>query len=267
MGNAVRKAVFLDIDGTIMNGEKGGPFANDIEAVERARRKGHCFLLCTGRGYGHIPPSVRDAPWVDGVVSGGGAHVITGGKDLYRKTVPVQTLCEISALFLALGKQCTFQGGRALYGINKNFASVNVLPESSVVLGSKIPIHAGNDFEVKYPGADIEMMTIDKTIDEAARKTLERHFDLYSQIPHFDALIKGENKAKGMDIALSALGISLENSVAIGDSDNDLDMIRHAGTGIAVGNACAALKEAADWISAPCGEGGVARALEYLGMS
>ena len=223
-------------------------------------------MLCTGRGYGNIPLSVKDAPWVDGVVSGGGVHVVIGGKDLYRKTVPVQTLCEISALFLTLGKQCTFQGGRALFGINKNFAPVNVPPENFPVSGSKISIHAGNDFEVKYPGADIEMMTIDKTIDEAARKTLERYFDLYSQVLHFDALIKGENKAKGMDVALSALGICLENSVAIGDSDNDLDMVRHAGTGIAVGNACAALKEAADWVSAPCGEGGVARALEYLEM-
>jgi hydroxymethylpyrimidine pyrophosphatase-like HAD family hydrolase len=67
-----------------------------------------------------------------------------------------------------------------------------------------------------------------------------------------------------MRILLDAAGIRREDSVAIGDSANDLDMIRYAGAGIAVGNACDELKAAADWVSAPCGEGGIVRALEYL---
>ncbi|MDR1176296.1 MAG: Cof-type HAD-IIB family hydrolase [Treponema sp.] len=245
------KAVFLDIDGTIITGDQEGPFPDDIRGIETARLAGHRFFICTGRGFGHTPEPLRDAPWIDGIVAGGGVHVILDGRTLYQKSAPVKALCEISALFLAKGKQCTFQGDKAVFGINKN---------------GKIPILSGDDFAKKYSDAHIAMMTVDKTIDGETRAALERYFSIYPQIPHFDCLVKGEGKAKGMKILLDAAGIRREDSVAIGDSANDLDMIRYAGIGIAVGNACDELKAAADWISAPCGEGGIVRALEHLGL-
>jgi hydroxymethylpyrimidine pyrophosphatase-like HAD family hydrolase len=115
-----------------------------------------------------------------------------------------------------------------------------------------------------YPDANISMMTVDKTIDKEARSFLETFFDIYPQIPHYDCFIKGESKSRGMQIVLDELGLEREYCVAIGDSANDLDMIRYAGIGIAVGNACDELKAASDWVSAPCGEGGIVRALERL---
>lgn len=258
------KAVFLDIDGTIVTLDGRGPFDDDLEGIARARARGCRFLICTGRGFGNIPRRIRDAPWIDGVVSGGGARVEIGRAVLCLKTADIRTLCEVSRRFLAEGKQCTFQGGRALFGINKGFGEdTGCKPAAD---GSKIPILHGDDFAVRYRDAGIEMLTVDKTMGDETRKFLERSFDLYEQVRHFDALIKGENKAKGMDLALEALGIPLENSVAVGDSENDIGMVVHAGAGIAVGNACEELKAAADWVSAPCGEGGLVRALEHLGL-
>jgi hydroxymethylpyrimidine pyrophosphatase-like HAD family hydrolase len=64
-----------------------------------------------------------------------------------------------------------------------------------------------------------------------------------------------------MEIVLNEAGIPRENSVAIGDSPNDLDMIRYAALGIAVGNARDELKAEADVVvAAACGEGAVAEA-------
>jgi hydroxymethylpyrimidine pyrophosphatase-like HAD family hydrolase len=243
-------AVFLDIDGTIITSESG-PFRDDIGGIESARDAGHRFFICTGRGFGHIPAELREAPWVDGIVAGGGVHVVLDGKILYQKSAPVEALCEISALFLANGKRCTFQGEKATYCINRS---------------DYVRITGKDDFAATYPDANISMMTVDKTIDEETRSFLETFFDIYPQIPHYDCFIKGETKSKGMQILLDTAGIRREDSVAIGDSANDLDMIRYAGIGIAVGNACGELKAAADWISAPCGEGGIVRALEHLGL-
>jgi hydroxymethylpyrimidine pyrophosphatase-like HAD family hydrolase len=247
-----KAAVFLDIDGTIITDNQEGPFPDDIRGIEKARLAGHRFFICTGRSLAHTPEPLREAPWIDGIVAGGGVHVILDGRTLYQKSVPVEALCEISALFLANGKQCTFQGDKVVFGINKK---------------GKIPILNRDDFALKYSDAHIAMMTVDKTIDGEDRAVLERYFSIYPQIPHFDCLIKGEGKAKGMQVLLNAAGIRRENSVAIGDSANDLDMIRYAGTGIAVGNACDELKAAADWVSVPCGQGGIVRALEHLGLS
>jgi hydroxymethylpyrimidine pyrophosphatase-like HAD family hydrolase len=183
---------------------------------------------------------------------------------LYQKSVDAEMLCEISARFLANGKQCTFQGDAAVFGINKGRS---FLPDWAAEDERKIAVMRSDDFSAKYPDAHIAMMTVDKTIDDDTRAFLERTFDIYPQIPHFDAFIKGEGKAKGMKIALEALGLAREDSVAIGDSANDLDMIAYAGTGIAVGNACSELKAAAGWVSAPCGQGGIARALDYLKLA
>jgi hydroxymethylpyrimidine pyrophosphatase-like HAD family hydrolase len=189
---------------------------------------------------------------------------VLDGKTLYQKSVDVETLCEISVRFLANGKQCTFQGDTALFGINKGSS---FRPDWAAEDERRIALTRSGDFVTKYPDAHIAMMTVDKTIDNDTRDFLERIFDIYPQIPHFDAFIKGEGKAKGMRIALEALGLAREDSVAIGDSANDLDMITYAGAGIAVGNACGELKAAARWVSAPCGQGGITRALEYLKLA
>ncbi|MDR1505994.1 MAG: Cof-type HAD-IIB family hydrolase [Treponema sp.] len=245
-----RKAIFLDIDGTIIT-KDGGPFDDDINGIEKARRAGHAFFICTGRGFANIPPKVRDVPCFDGSVAGGGVYVRLGEKVLYRKSAPVDVLCGVSALFLENGKHCTFQGERATYCVNRS---------------GYIEITEKDDFAGKYPDADISMMTVDKTIDGKTRLFLERFFDLYDQIPHYDCFLKGESKSGGMRTVLDALSLTREDCVAIGDSENDLDMVSFAGTGIAVGNACDRLKAAADWVSAPCGKGGIVRALEHLGL-
>lgn len=251
------RAVFLDLDGTLILWGGAGPFDDDVEGIMKARKNGHRFLLCTGRGFGGIPPFIRELNWLDGFVCGGGGHVIICGKTIYQKTLDIRTLCEISGIFLSAGKQCAFQSDEATFGINGGF----VIPRPGL-----IPIRGKNDFAEKYPDARVSMMVIDKTSGPEAEAFVKKYCNLYPQIHHTDAFIKGENKAKGMAIALKALGLARENSVGMGDSANDLEMINYAGTGIALGNASDDLKAAADWISAPCGEGGIVRALEHLGM-
>ncbi len=73
-------------------------------------------------------------------------------------------------------------------------------------------------------------------------------------------------KALAMEHILLHYGIEKENSLAFGDGDNDLDMIRFAGVGIAMGNASNAVKEAADWVTNSCAEDGVYTALVALGL-
>ena len=63
---------------------------------------------------------------------------------------------------------------------------------------------------------------------------------------------------------LEMLGIPRERSVAFGDGDNDMNMLRSAGTGVAVSNACEELIKAADLVTLPNYEGGVGSAIEEL---
>jgi hydroxymethylpyrimidine pyrophosphatase-like HAD family hydrolase len=248
---AERRAIFLDIDDTIYSKVLGGPFEDDLSGIARARGLGHRFFLCSGRSAANIPPGLKKAAFYDGIVAGGGAHVVLGGKTLYQKWLETSLLSQITEMFLASGKKITFRGDREVYAANRS---------------DKVPIRNGDDFIRKYPDAHICMITVDKTINPEQKAFLESYFDMYPQPPHYDCFIKGECKSKGMQVILDALGLDRKYSVAIGDSSNDVDGITYAGTGIAVGNACEELKVLASWVSAPCGEGAVVRALEYLGL-
>lgn len=55
--------------------------------------------------------------------------------------------------------------------------------------------------------------------------------------------------------------------IALGDSDNDLEMLRYAGVGVAMGNAAPHIRDAADRVTASCDEDGVAIAIEELCLS
>ena len=242
------RTVFIDIDGTLVD-EENGPFNDDLEGIKIAKKRGVRFFLCTGRSLCQIQKIFLEAPWVEGMVVAGGAHVILNGKTLYHNWIPIGVLCEVSALFLETGRRCCFRGDRHVYAVNQN--------------SNKLPVTAKDDFEKKYSDARVSMLTVDHAID-TERVLLEKYFDIYHQIPHKDCFIKGEGKARGMQMILDALSLDKKDSVAIGDSANDMDVLSHAGTGIAVGNACEELKAIASWISAPVGKGAVVRALEYL---
>jgi hydroxymethylpyrimidine pyrophosphatase-like HAD family hydrolase len=67
-------------------------------------------------------------------------------------------------------------------------------------------------------------------------------------------------------MAATAAGFDLENVVAVGDGLNDIEMVRSASIGIAVGSAKVELKAAADLVTEDIGEGGIFSAFRELNM-
>ncbi|MCL2343967.1 MAG: HAD hydrolase family protein, partial [Firmicutes bacterium] len=81
-----------------------------------------------------------------------------------------------------------------------------------------------------------------------------------------DLIPKRGGKDVGMDAMLAYYGIPLEAAVAFGDAQNDIDMLRHAGLGVAMDNATDEVKAIADMVTESVEEDGVWRAMEKLGM-
>lgn len=77
-----------------------------------------------------------------------------------------------------------------------------------------------------------------------------------------EVLPLGISKASALKTLLKEMDIRAENVIALGDGENDIEMIRLAGIGIAMGNADAAVKEAADYVVSTNDEDGVAEAIE-----
>jgi hydroxymethylpyrimidine pyrophosphatase-like HAD family hydrolase len=249
----VPKAVFLDIDGTLISrGE--GPFEEDLEQVEAAWRQGHKIFLSTGRALANVPASLKTLPFIDGMALGSGAHVIYGGKTIYQKQVGPEALSAACAFYLESSKWCVFEGVTCMYGINRF--------EPELFAGKVLAIEDKDDFLIRYRDAAVTKLTLEGFAAAGERAVLENYFDLNPLAGYSEAIIKGENKSRAMEILLEASGILRENSIAVGDSVNDMAIVRAAGLGIAMGNACGELKSIAGDITGDCGKGGVGTALK-----
>ena len=77
---------------------------------------------------------------------------------------------------------------------------------------------------------------------------------------------RGINKAFGMQKYLKHAGIAREDTIAFGDGINDIEMLKYAHIGVAMGNAVDALKKQADYITSGVDEDGIERAWNVFGM-
>ena len=86
----------------------------------------------------------------------------------------------------------------------------------------------------------------------------------FSKPNYLEIVPKGANKAAALVHLVGILGLDLSQVAAIGDGYNDIEMIREAGLGIAMGNAPATVQSAADWVTGTNNEAGVALAVRRL---
>ena len=84
---------------------------------------------------------------------------------------------------------------------------------------------------------------------------------------HFtDIIPKDGGKNKGIDAIINHFGIKLEETMAFGDGGNDIDMLKHAGIGIAMENARDDVKEIADFITTSVDDDGITNALKHYNV-
>ena len=248
------RAIFLDIDGTLLPFGADAPCEQDQAALRRARAAGHRVLVNTGRASGFLPPALTKADYLDGFLCGCGTQLMMAGRTVFGQQVPREALHEIAAYFLSHpGEGCFFEGEDGLFSIGREHPAALI-------------VKSADDFDTCYAGRAITKLTVFGQADDAQRSLLAPWFDLICLEGWYEAVLHGHGKGAGMQRACRILGVPVENSVAIGDSENDLDMFLHAGWSVAMGNASPAVQARADWVTAPAGQGGIARALAHIGI-
>ena len=88
------------------------------------------------------------------------------------------------------------------------------------------------------------------------------HMTTAKVLTSLEVLPKGTSKGNGVKSLMRDMGIKMANVMAIGDGENDLEMLKAAGLGVAIGNADAVLKEVAQEVVGTNDEDGVAEAIE-----
>lgn len=241
-----RKAIFIDIDGTLI-ADGGSPTEYNIAQLREAQRQGHLVVLNTGRSYAFIPKELREASYIDGIVAGGGAHVILYGKTLHHQTIPEEQLCAIADLYLRLGKWCQFEGEVYNYRVQ--------------ACEGFLTISSADDFQTRYKGAKVTKLTTQGEFLPEERALLHPWFYLYKMHDYSEGIIRGESKTAGIERILAAAGIPWSNTIGIGDSANDIEMIMNVAFGIAMKNAVTELKQVAHAVTDDCYHSGVGKAI------
>ena len=81
-----------------------------------------------------------------------------------------------------------------------------------------------------------------------------------------DLVEKSASKAEGLKRLCEYYGVALKDTVAFGDSMNDYEILKEAGTGVAMGNSIEKLKQVADYVTVPIGQNGIWHACKVLGL-
>ena len=106
-----------------------------------------------------------------------------------------------------------------------------------------------------------------KGLEQELLRALGDEVDIYLSAPWFlEVMPKGVNKGTGLQMICDDAGVDIGETIAFGDSYNDVFMLKTAGFGVAMGNAEDAVKEAADMVTEDCDEDGIAVALKVLGI-
>ncbi|NEW65984.1 sugar-phosphatase [Carnobacteriaceae bacterium zg-84] len=265
------KMVAIDIDGTLLN-SKGELTPKVKETIKKATQKGVKIVLCTGRPTKGVENLLNELDLMSDeqyVISYNGSLVqSTNKKQIVQSySFTFKELDEIRELADTLQVHYHAAGDDALYTTNR-MIGIYTAYESVLV---NMPIAYRTIDELKNINLNpYKMMFVDEPhiLDDVLLKIpqaiKEKYFLVKSAPFYLEILHKDANKGNAVAALATFLNIDLSQIMAIGDNDNDIDMIDVAGYGVAMGNAVDRVKEHATYMTTSNDEDGVAHILEEL---
>ncbi|MGV3487502.1 MAG: Cof-type HAD-IIB family hydrolase [Tuberibacillus sp.] len=251
-----KKLIFFDIDGTLLDFDKKIPDSTK-DAIQRLKDNGHDIAIATGRAP-FLVHEVCEALDIHSYVSFNGQFVVYEDKVIYENPIAASTLEAIQKVAVQNGHPLVFMGEQTMK------ANVENHPYIEKAMGS---------LHLSHPECRPSYFK-ETPIYQAllyCREGEETAYSLFKEIRlvrwhevSMDIVPSNGSKAEGIKKLLSYLDYKQEDVVAFGDGLNDLEMIRYAGTGVAMGNAEEELKEIADFVSKPVDHDGIDYAVRKL---
>ena len=271
-----KKLIFLDIDGTLTEPGKNDPPASAVEAIRRAQAGGHRVVLCTGRNYGMLAPLLRFG--FDGLIGCSGGYIEYGGQVVYDHPMTPQQQNRVLTVFQESGIYRTIGGRQHSYtdeGFKKFLAENAHSGANSELLRWREQIEHELDIRPmsEYDGEAIYGMAfMSRGLDRLKEPMalLKDEFDFCIQEADACGIVNGElvskafNKGTAVQRLCTSLDFPLEDTIAFGDSMNDLEMLQTAGLGVCMANGSQALKDIADRICPPVTADGLYKAFAEL---
>lgn len=248
-----KKLLFFDIDGTLVDSNTHIIPDTTIETLKKLRAQGHILCIATGRSLHSLCDGDFDKliDW-DAYLCNNGQAIYDRHQKLIFQT-PIDPDAVASCLALAKEKDtAVFMMGE-----------VDRITKEADDL-----VHASHDFfkepippVIPYDGSPVIMMIVyGDEKDFADYQKIDGIDVIPGQSCYADVVCAGYHKHIGIQQVLDYFKMS--EYIAFGDSLNDVEMLRNASLGIAMGNAHEELKKIADFITRDVGDDGIAYAVE-----
>lgn len=257
-----RKAVFFDIDGTLWNRQNRIP-ESTVRAIRALRKNGHLAFINSGRTMGYITSPALLGIGFDGLVSGCGTRIDYRGKTLFSRMMDPA----MAARAIEAGRRYAFrpilEGPEYLYMDHEDFGWEAYGQKLIRELGGRLKPIASEwgRWEISKMSFATEGPT------DAFFAELEEDFEFIVHNEYvLEAIPRGFGKGTGIRRLAGFLGIPVGDTIAVGDSANDIDMFRAAGISVAMGNGSEEAKAAADYVTTNLEEDGIEQACRHFGL-
>lgn len=269
------KAVFFDIDGTLVSFRTHKVTPSNLEVLDALRKKGIKVFISTGRMLGMT--SVLDGIAFDGYIANNGATCYDSSKKMiFGRPLPRKELYSIrERLSLSSVPSDKADSSDDLRPFAVSFMAADnyylnmkseVADEIARVVGVTPPILCSTDEIVEM---DIYQMCIylrGKELEDVMKGWLTGCTASVWNPLFADVNENGVTKAYGIDKMLDVFGLDLSQTLSFGDGGNDIPMLEHTAVSVCMGNADEAVRAASDFVTETVDEDGVAKALVRLGI-
>lgn len=268
------KYIFFDIDGTLLSHQEGIS-ESTIETLRLLKENGHKIFICTGRSYAEVPETIYKFNF-DGVIAAAGGFVKYKDEVISNKILPehmvdnlVYYLNKFDIPFVLEGDTMVYSRKDAIYAGHEHLEKLRAKKEETNYEFSAIDfiLPRNHNIEEYFENrTNINKLTIYAQSHEQLlelEKVIDKDFYLIKYDKNAELLAKGINKFEGIKKILKYFDISVENTIAIGDSLNDYEMVKNCNIGIAMGNASEELKEIADYVTTEVEKDGIYNAMKH----
>ena len=254
------KAVFFDIDGTLIDHDTKMIPDSTKEALALLQNKGIKVFVATGRSPINLDV-VRSNFAFDGYLCCNGQYCFNNEEIIYEKYINNEDLKTLLPYINENNIPVLFAEMTKSYSNIHNYC----LDESAKHLNDeRYPIKNAKDI---INQKIVQMMAyIDEKDDQEFLKYAP-HCKSVRWTPRFADIIPIDGgKNVGIDRIIDYYGISLDETMAFGDGNNDIAMLNHVKIGVAMGNADISVKEASDFVTKSVNEDGIYFALENFSL-
>ncbi len=269
------KAIFLDMDGTILNHQNKVSILTK-EIIDELRKQGMYVFIATGRAYEEIEGVVPEGFQVDGVVTSNGMAGYIGNKAVFEHSLSrelVEMIIEKARENKVYYELFPYHAARITLRRDQQYVVDEIRdpkPDSVGInewLSRKQAVEKEIDWNEYIEGEKFSKFyffartkeQIDNWKNQLEKLKQEIDFTTSISSEHnVEVMVSNVNKATGIKQMLKKFNLSEEETMAIGDSDNDLPMLQSVGFAVAMKNAPDRIKKIVDDITEfTCDEDGV----------